>query len=237
MTPAGQSCWCGDSYQANLQGPGMILVQRGPAQAWSWQRPPPLKDRGSDQQAPSPVRPVGTDIPACLCCRLFLGDPAGPGSPRRGEREEWLGRGEDCTGHRLSTGAAEDAPDWNCGQDIPTQRAATRRSAARTPPGEGKKCRLTGLSPDPYIRVHVLTRHAPDGGSETPQPCLSVTRHVAAPLQAPVTHVSRASAAGGFSTRAPQHRASESLLGAGRLPWVIQGVLQGPWIPGTTPRV
>lgn len=70
---------------------------------------PPLKDRGSDQQAPR------TDIPACLCCRLFLGDPAGPGSPRRGEREERLTWGEDHAGHRLSAVAAEDAPDGNHG--------------------------------------------------------------------------------------------------------------------------
>ena len=69
----------------------------------------PLKDRGSDQQAPR------TDIPACLCCRLFLGDPAGPRSPRRGEREERLRRGEDRAGHRLSAVAAEDAPDGNHG--------------------------------------------------------------------------------------------------------------------------
>ena len=99
-----------------------------------------------------------------------------------------------------------------------------------------------GLSPDPCLGGHVLTRplgglYAPDGGSEMPQPCPSVTRHMAAPLQAPVTHASRASATAGFSTWVPQHQMGQSLLGAGRLPWVIQGVLQGPWMPGTTPRV
>lgn len=70
-----------------------------------------------------------------------------------------------------------------------------------------------------------------------PQPCLSVTHHVAAPLRGRVTHSSRGSAAAGFSTWAPQHWAREPLLGAGRLPWVMQGVFQRPWVPGTTPRV
>lgn len=70
-----------------------------------------------------------------------------------------------------------------------------------------------------------------------PRPCFSVTHHVAAPLRGRVTHASRTLAAAGFSTWAPQHRAGEPLLGAERLPWVMQGVLQWPWVPGTTPRV
>lgn len=99
-----------------------------------------------------------------------------------------------------------------------------------------QKCSHGSLSRPLHPRIHVLTRHAPDGGVRPPGPA-SGQLCVAAPLRTLVTHVEAEHRHQEGSRPGPPAPGPGVVFAGGRegLPWVIQGVLQGPWMPGTTP--
>lgn len=100
-----------------------MLGQMSPSSGLALAKATPPENRGSGQGVPDLVLPeeraVGTDVPACLCCRLSRGSRAGPGNPR----------GTEENGGQCRVGTTLETVSWNAGavETVPGGAAAETR--------------------------------------------------------------------------------------------------------------